>query len=98
MTSRSPSPSRVAGRTCPTGIDRRHASVGMGEQRADVGAIDALMYASFLPQAREFVLHLQYPTLQLRNLQIVRGRMRQSLGDFLIESLMPPFQLRKMRL
>src|SRR5262249_6550393 len=54
--------------------------------------------ASFLPQTREFVLHLQLAALQFGDLEVVDGRMRHRVGNFLLERLMLPFQFRKMRL
>jgi hypothetical protein len=54
--------------------------------------------AGVLPQPRDFVFHQQLATLQLYDLQPVRGRVRHGFIDFLFECLVPLFELRKMRL
>ena len=49
------------------------------------------------PKAGNFVLHKQLATLQFHDLKIVDRRMRTGFGNFRFQSLMPPFQFRKVR-
>lgn len=56
------------------------------------------MDAGILPQAGDFVLQLQFASLEFRHLQIIRRRMCQRLVEFIFESLVAFFEFRKMRL
>src|SRR5262249_36497160 len=49
-------------------------------------------------QLRDFILHMQLAALEVGDGEVVDGRMRQSVIEFLFERLMLPFQFRKMRL
>jgi hypothetical protein len=44
-----------------------------------------------LPQPLDLVLDHQFPALQLDNLQVVRGKVYQSLVQFVFEDLVFPF-------
>jgi hypothetical protein len=58
----------------------------------------ASVNAGALPQPRDFVLQQQLATLQLHDLQTIRGWVRHGIIDFLFECLVPLFEFRKMRL
>ena len=67
--------------------------------RAAAPTIAALVYAraAVVFQAGDFVLHMQLATLQLRELQAIRRRMRERLVELIFEGPMPLFEFRKMR-
>src|SRR5476649_2183467 len=55
-------------------------------------------FACGMSQPLDLVLDHQFPALQLDNLQIVCGKMHQSVVQFVFENLVFPFQFNEMRL
>jgi len=54
--------------------------------------------AELMLKTNDFVFHLQFATLQLGNLGIVGGGMRERIGEFILKGLMPGLEFRKMNI
>jgi hypothetical protein len=55
------------------------------------------MHERVLLEPGDFVLHVQFFTLQFRNFEAVDRRMRQRFGDFQFKGVVPSLEFRKMR-
>jgi hypothetical protein len=77
--------------------EKFHAPRLRGDEDTNTASISRLVDDRVLPQSRDLVLNVQFFSLQFRNLQVVGGRMGESLVDFLLQRLVPSFKFRKMR-
>jgi hypothetical protein len=58
----------------------------------------AWSFAFFSTELRHLVLHMQLPSFEVYDLEIVDRAMKQGFGEFRLESLVPPFKVGQVRL